>query len=161
MHQDSQQFGEGHSLNWRSADSLVCGMDCSCGAQSHFITLACRVTDSLMQHGRNNGKKMMAVRIIKHAFEIIHLLTDQNPIQVLVDAIINRCSQYPFCIDDFHTRERVAQLQIPTETFLLLCLSDAVCQCISGSWWMPASTDAAQLCRSAQKLAAAVDQKWF
>ncbi|CAK0779287.1 ribosomal protein S5 [Coccomyxa viridis] len=48
-----------------------------------------RVTDSLMQHGRNNGKKMMAVRIIKHSFEIIHLLTDQNPIQVLVDAIIN------------------------------------------------------------------------
>ena len=53
--------------------------------------LECRVTDSLMQHGRNNGKKMMAVRIIKHSFEIIHLLTDQNPIQVLVDAIINRC----------------------------------------------------------------------
>ncbi len=30
------------------------------------------------------------VRIVKHAFEIISLLTDQNPIQVLVDAIINR-----------------------------------------------------------------------
>ncbi|KAJ9513933.1 hypothetical protein QJQ45_021047, partial [Haematococcus lacustris] len=29
------------------------------------------------------------VRIVKHAFEIINLLTDQNPIQVLVDAIIN------------------------------------------------------------------------
>ena len=55
----------------------------------------CRVTDSLMQHGRNNGKKMMAVRIIKHSFEIVHLLTDQNPIQVLVDAIINRCCHRP------------------------------------------------------------------
>ncbi|CAE7409444.1 RPS5, partial [Symbiodinium necroappetens] len=33
-------------------------------------------------HGRNNGKKLMAVRIVKHAFEIIHLLTDKNPIQV-------------------------------------------------------------------------------
>ena len=32
----------------------------------------------------------MAVRIIKHAMEIIHLLTDLNPIQVVVDAIINR-----------------------------------------------------------------------
>src|SRR6266540_3004274 len=42
-----------------------------------------------MMHGRNNGKKLMAARIVKHAFEIIHLLTDQNPIQVLVDAIIN------------------------------------------------------------------------
>lgn len=32
----------------------------------------------------------MAVRIIKHAMEIIHLLTDLNPIQVIVDAVINR-----------------------------------------------------------------------
>ncbi len=32
----------------------------------------------------------LQVRIVKHAFEIINLLTDQNPIQVVVDAIINR-----------------------------------------------------------------------
>jgi small subunit ribosomal protein S5e len=43
-----------------------------------------------MMHGRNNGKKLMAVRIVSHAFDIVHLLTDQNPIQVVVDAIINR-----------------------------------------------------------------------
>lgn len=49
-----------------------------------------RLTNSLMMHGRNNGKKLMAVRIVKHAMEIIHLLTDQNPIQVTVDAVINR-----------------------------------------------------------------------
>ncbi|KAI9311352.1 ribosomal protein S7 domain-containing protein [Dichotomocladium elegans] len=48
-----------------------------------------RLTNSLMMHGRNNGKKLMAARIVQHAFEIINLLTDQNPIQVLVDAIIN------------------------------------------------------------------------
>ncbi len=48
-----------------------------------------RLVNSLMMHGRNNGKKMMAVRIVKHAFEIIHLQTDLNPIQVTVDAIIN------------------------------------------------------------------------
>ncbi|ORX82082.1 40S ribosomal protein S5 [Basidiobolus meristosporus CBS 931.73] len=48
-----------------------------------------RMTNSLMMHGRNNGKKLMAVRIVKHAFEIINLLTDQNPLQVLIDAIIN------------------------------------------------------------------------
>jgi hypothetical protein len=30
------------------------------------------------------------VRIVKHSFEIISLLTDQNPVQTLVDAIINR-----------------------------------------------------------------------
>ncbi|CAE6428927.1 unnamed protein product [Rhizoctonia solani] len=48
-----------------------------------------RLVDSLMMKGRNNGKKLMAVRIVAHAFEIIHLLTDQNPIQVLVDAVVN------------------------------------------------------------------------
>jgi len=82
-----------------------------------------RLTNSLMMHGRNNGKKLMTVRIVKHAFEIIHLLTGevmissiyllhftyicgsifnkeeilsiivfistQNPLQVLVTAIIN------------------------------------------------------------------------
>ncbi|KAJ2060895.1 ribosomal protein S5 [Coemansia aciculifera] len=48
-----------------------------------------RLTNSLMMHGRNNGKKLMAIRIVQHAFEIINLLTDQNPIQILVDAIIN------------------------------------------------------------------------
>jgi small subunit ribosomal protein S5e len=42
-----------------------------------------------MRNGRNNGKKLMAVRIVKHTLELIHLLTDQNPVQVLVDAIIN------------------------------------------------------------------------
>jgi len=48
-----------------------------------------RLVNSLMMHGRNNGKKVMAVRIIRHTMEIIHLLTDQNPIQVIVDAVIN------------------------------------------------------------------------
>jgi len=48
-----------------------------------------RLTDSLMMHGRNNGKKLMAMRIVKHSFEIIHLLSGENPLQVLVNAIIN------------------------------------------------------------------------
>ncbi|XP_042380795.1 40S ribosomal protein S5-like [Zingiber officinale] len=49
-----------------------------------------RLTNSLMMHGRNNGKKLMVVCIIKHAMEIIHLLTDANPIQIVVDATINK-----------------------------------------------------------------------
>ncbi|KAG8084381.1 hypothetical protein GUJ93_ZPchr0010g9912 [Zizania palustris] len=57
-----------------------------------------RLTNSLMMHGRNNGKKIMAVRIVKHAMEIIHLLTDSNPIQIIVDAIINR---FPIPINHF------------------------------------------------------------
>jgi len=48
-----------------------------------------RLTNSLMMHGRNNGKKLKAVCIVKHAMELIHLLTDLNPIQVIVDAVIN------------------------------------------------------------------------
>jgi len=48
-----------------------------------------RMVNALMFQGRNSGKKLKAVRILKHAFEIIHLLTDQNPLQILVQAIIN------------------------------------------------------------------------
>ena len=48
-----------------------------------------RLVNSLMMHGRNNGKKLMTVRIVKHAFEIIHLTTTENPIQILLQAIIN------------------------------------------------------------------------
>ncbi|XP_038063459.1 40S ribosomal protein S5 [Patiria miniata] len=48
-----------------------------------------RLTSSMMMHGRNNGKKLLTMRIVKHAFEIIHLLTGENPLQVLVNAIIN------------------------------------------------------------------------
>lgn len=48
-----------------------------------------RLACCLMKKGRNSGKKLMAVRIIQHTLEIIHLLTDQNPVQVVVDAIIN------------------------------------------------------------------------
>jgi len=32
-----------------------------------------RLTNALMMNGRNNGKKLMAVRIVAHAFEIVRL----------------------------------------------------------------------------------------
>merc|ERR1711896_95938 len=48
-----------------------------------------RMTNSLMMHGRNNGKKMLAVRIMRHTCDIIALLTGENPIQVIVDAVVN------------------------------------------------------------------------
>merc|ERR1712080_556214 len=48
-----------------------------------------RLVNALMMHGRNNGKKLMAVRIVRHSFEIVNLLTGENPLQVLCDAIIN------------------------------------------------------------------------
>ena len=33
-----------------------------------------RLTNSLMMNGRNNGKKLMAVRIVAHSFEIVCVL---------------------------------------------------------------------------------------
>ncbi|MEM4311687.1 MAG: 30S ribosomal protein S7 [Nitrososphaerales archaeon] len=39
--------------------------------------------------GRMGGKKSKAINIIKAAFEIIHLKTGQNPVQVLIKAIEN------------------------------------------------------------------------
>jgi len=48
-----------------------------------------RLACALMFHGRNTGKKMLAVKIVRATMEIIHLLTDENPIQVLVNAVVN------------------------------------------------------------------------
>lgn len=51
------------------------------GADTLLVLSCC--SSRLMMNGRNNGKKIMAVRIVQHAFEIVHLVTEQNPIQVL------------------------------------------------------------------------------
>lgn len=44
-------------------------------AQKRFRKAQCpiieRLTNSLMMNGRNNGKKLMAVRIVAHSFEIV------------------------------------------------------------------------------------------
>merc|ERR1711884_538033 len=48
-----------------------------------------RLVNALMQKGRNNGKKMLSMRIVKHAFEIIHVMTGENPVQICVSAIMN------------------------------------------------------------------------
>merc|ERR1712124_214495 len=56
-----------------------------------------RITNALMMHGRNNGKKILAVRIMKHCCDIIHLLTGENPIQVIVDAVVNSGAREDSC----------------------------------------------------------------
>lgn len=48
-----------------------------------------RLTNNMMRHGRNCGKKAKAISIVEMAFEIINLKTGSNPIQILVDAIEN------------------------------------------------------------------------
>merc|ERR1719492_454897 len=44
---------------------------------------------AIMRYGRNCGKKSLAVQHMKQVFEIIHLLTGDNPIDVLVKAVEN------------------------------------------------------------------------
>jgi small subunit ribosomal protein S7 len=46
-----------------------------------------RLINRLMQTEMNTGKKHMAIRITREAFEIIHRKTKKNPVQVLVDAV--------------------------------------------------------------------------
>ncbi|TNV77278.1 hypothetical protein FGO68_gene14534 [Halteria grandinella] len=48
-----------------------------------------RLLNSLMMKGRNNGKKQMAIRIVKQALELVALQTGENPLQILIDAISN------------------------------------------------------------------------
>ncbi|RLE48423.1 MAG: 30S ribosomal protein S7 [Candidatus Methanomethylicota archaeon] len=48
-----------------------------------------RLINKVMRPGKNMGKKTLATNIVKHAFEIIHLRTGENPIQVLVRALEN------------------------------------------------------------------------
>jgi ribosomal protein S7 len=51
-----------------------------------------RLVCSLMFHGRNNGKKLMAVRIVRHTFEIIHLLTGEvNSKEIRISQKSFRC----------------------------------------------------------------------
>ena len=56
-----------------------------------------RLLNSLMMKGRNNGKKQLAVRIVKQALELIHLTTGENPLQILIDAISNGGARFRWC----------------------------------------------------------------
>ncbi|MCS7118687.1 MAG: 30S ribosomal protein S7 [Archaeoglobaceae archaeon] len=48
-----------------------------------------RLINKVMRKERNTGKKMSAYNIVRETFEIIEKKTKKNPIQVLVDAIVN------------------------------------------------------------------------
>ena len=48
-----------------------------------------RLTNSLMFKGRSNGKKQLAMRIVKQTLELIHLMTGENPLQIVTDALSN------------------------------------------------------------------------
>ncbi|MEM4718400.1 MAG: 30S ribosomal protein S7 [Desulfurococcaceae archaeon] len=54
-----------------------------------YVPLVERLINKLMMPGRNTGKKHLAYSIVKKSFELIHLKTGENPLQVLVRAIEN------------------------------------------------------------------------
>jgi len=53
------------------------------------VNIVERLVNQLMRPGQNCGKKHLAIRIVRNAFEYIHQMTGENPIQVLVRAIEN------------------------------------------------------------------------
>ena len=53
------------------------------------VNIVERLVNNLMRPGSSAGKKTRAINLVKNAFEIIHLRTEQNPIQILVRAIEN------------------------------------------------------------------------
>ena len=48
-----------------------------------------RLINRLMQTENNTGKKQLAIRIVRDAFEIVNRKTKRNPLEVLVEAIAN------------------------------------------------------------------------
>ncbi|ACV46643.1 MULTISPECIES: 30S ribosomal protein S7 [Halomicrobium] len=53
------------------------------------ISIVERLINRLMQTDENTGKKQLATTIVKDAFETIHERTEENPVQVLVEAVEN------------------------------------------------------------------------
>jgi small subunit ribosomal protein S7 len=53
------------------------------------VNIAERLINNLMRPGKNAGKKARATNFVKQAFEIIHLRTGKNPVEILVQAVEN------------------------------------------------------------------------
>ena len=53
------------------------------------VNIVERLINNLMRPGKNAGKKAKTTNIVKQAFEIIHLRTGKNPIEILVRAVEN------------------------------------------------------------------------
>jgi len=58
-----------------------------------FQKVTCPITERFVNqlmvgNSRQNGKKQLAVRLFKHTLEIINLLTDKNPLELLFEAIV-------------------------------------------------------------------------
>ncbi len=53
------------------------------------VNIVERLTNNMMQPGKNAAKKARALNVVKNTFEIIQLNTGRNPIEVLVKAVEN------------------------------------------------------------------------
>ncbi len=53
------------------------------------VSIVERLINNLMRPGSSAGKKTRAINLVKNAFEIIHIRTGKNPLQVLVSAVVN------------------------------------------------------------------------
>ena len=53
------------------------------------VNIVERLLNNLMRPGKNAGKKAKALNILRHTFEIIHLRTGTNPVEVLTKAVEN------------------------------------------------------------------------
>jgi small subunit ribosomal protein S7 len=53
------------------------------------VNIVERLINKLMRTGKNTGKKLMVMKIVRDAFDIIYQKTGENPIQILVRAIEN------------------------------------------------------------------------
>jgi ribosomal protein uS7 len=90
-------------------------------AKKRFRKVQCpiieRLVCALMFHGRNSGKKLLAVRIVRATLELIHLMTDENPIQVVVSAVANAG---PRCIVDIIPSRNIFNTSSLSEFFSYL-----------------------------------------
>lgn len=53
------------------------------------ISIVERLINRLMRTEENTGKKQMTTKIVREAFELVNDRTDENPVQVLVEAVEN------------------------------------------------------------------------
>jgi small subunit ribosomal protein S7 len=53
------------------------------------ISIVERLINKLMKTEENTGKKQMVTNVVREAFELVHERTDENPAQILVEAVEN------------------------------------------------------------------------
>ncbi|MBO3753861.1 MAG: 30S ribosomal protein S7 [Candidatus Brockarchaeota archaeon] len=55
----------------------------------YSVNVVERLANRVAQTARAGGRKAKAINIVKHAFEIINIQTGRNPVEILVEAIVN------------------------------------------------------------------------